>query len=64
MRESKDSTWQSILKLKVPGSVKYFIWRACYDILPTRMNLMQRKVVDSNICRIYERETKSIIHAL
>lgn len=37
---------------------------ACHNTLPTRVNLFQRKMVDTNRCPICERESESIIHAL
>jgi hypothetical protein len=31
--------WKAIWALQVPNSVKLFIWRACHNILPTRLHL-------------------------
>lgn len=38
-KSKEDPNWQAIWRLKIPRSVKYFIWRAHHNILPTRMNL-------------------------
>ncbi|XP_042969115.1 uncharacterized protein LOC122301804 [Carya illinoinensis] len=56
--------WKSIWKLKVQGVVKHFLWKACHDLLPTRMNLVKRKIIDSSLCPICEREEESTVHAL
>lgn len=32
--------WASLLNLNIPNKVKVFAWRACNDILPTKMNLV------------------------
>lgn len=37
-----DKYWKILWKLNVPGFVKYFLWKACYDILPTKLNLYKK----------------------
>ena len=38
--------WSGIWKLKVPGKIKHFLWRACTNCLPTKENLLKRKNCD------------------
>lgn len=57
-------TWKSLWKSNVPGSVKYFLWKACHDLLPTRKNLFIRKEVEGLLCPICEREEELAIHTL
>ena len=39
------SFWKSIWYLKVPNKVKVFLWRACSNVLPTKVNLQKKKTV-------------------
>ena len=36
--------WKKIWELPLPHKVRHFAWQACRDILPTKVNLMCRKV--------------------
>jgi hypothetical protein len=56
--------WKVIWTLRVPNPLKVFMWRACHNLLPTKLNLFKQKVVDSNFCPCCEREEETIIHAL
>jgi hypothetical protein len=56
--------WKLIWKLKVPNVEKNFIWRACHDILPTRDNLVRRKVLTDPSCPICGLEAETPIHLL
>jgi ribonuclease HI len=56
--------WKSIWNLKVPNMEKHFIWRACHDILPTRENLMRRKIVSDPFCPICGLEIETVGHIL
>lgn len=58
------SFWSGIWKLKVPGKVKYFPWRACTNSLPTKANLMKRKIVADSTCHRCGRQPKDIMLAL
>lgn len=42
--------WLGICKLKVSGKVKYFQGRACTNSLPTKANLMKRKIEADSTC--------------
>jgi hypothetical protein len=56
--------WKTIWALGIPNQVKIFLWRACNDVLPTRVNHFQRKVTESK-CSLYcQIEEESTLHAL
>ena len=40
--------WAKLWNLHVPTKIKVFGWRACQDILPTRANLVKRKIIIDN----------------
>ena len=56
--------WKSLWKLKVPNKIKVFGWRACRNILPTRVNLAQRRIIHDNRCEACKIEAETRIHAL
>ena len=43
---------------------KVFGWRACNDILPTKLNLSKQKIIEVEMCPICMRFSESAIHAL
>ncbi|XP_059436609.1 uncharacterized protein LOC132169617 [Corylus avellana] len=56
---------ESILwKLSIPNAAKKIFWRVCQNLLPTKENLLRRKVVKEPFCPISEQELKTILHAL
>ena len=42
--------WKKIWDLPLPHKVRHFAWRACKDVLPTKVNLMRWKVVHDQVC--------------
>ena len=42
--------WKYIWKVNVPYKVHHFTWRACNNILPTKDNLVRRKVLSDSCC--------------
>ena len=56
--------WKVLWNLKIPNKIKVFGWRACADILPTRVNLVRRRVLTYDKCPICLREPENTIHVL
>ena len=56
--------WQKIWKLGVPNKIKLFGWCACQEILPTRVNLAKRKIIEDNLCQCCGREPETEAHIL
>lgn len=44
--------------------VNQFLWKAAHDKLPTRENLLKKKITETDLCLVCERETETTIHAL
>ena len=42
--------WRCIWRIPVPYKIRHFTWRACREILPTKVNLKWRKVVEIDFC--------------
>jgi hypothetical protein len=43
---SSIETWKAIWSINVPNPAKVFLWKAWNNILPSRVNLFKRRVVD------------------
>ena len=56
--------WKSIWQLKVLNEVKVFLWRACSNVLPTKVNLQKRKVLDSPLCDQCKCRGEGVLHAI
>jgi hypothetical protein len=64
-RQPKESViWKQLWSAQVPNAAKNFFWRACHNLLPTKDNLLRRKVVDDPNCPICKREPETVLHAL
>ncbi|KAM5583082.1 hypothetical protein ABKV19_003144, partial [Rosa sericea] len=57
-----DSFWKKFWKCKVPAKVKLCLWKACQDFLPTRSNLVKKKVEVELFCPLCENEEETPLH--
>jgi len=56
--------WGALWKLKIPRKIKIFGWRACHDILPTRVNLAKHKIISDSLCHCCKRLPEDALHAI
>ena len=56
--------WSKLWKLRMPNKIKVFGWRACLNTLPTRANLVRRKIIEEDVCLLCSRESETRVHAL
>ncbi|KAK9993090.1 hypothetical protein SO802_022793 [Lithocarpus litseifolius] len=56
--------WNKVWSLNTPPKVRNFIWRACSDILPTRVNLQRRKVQVDPKCGLCGQQDETTNHVL
>ena len=56
--------WRVLWKLKIPHKVKIHLWRACLNILPTRLSLCRQRVLSDPTCPICNSEDETTTHAL
>ncbi|XP_021737330.1 uncharacterized protein LOC110703860 [Chenopodium quinoa] len=63
MLENFENYWAEIWKLKVTPKVRHFIWKCCFNSLPTRGVLEHRHLLEDPSCPWCGFEKESIIHA-
>ncbi|KAJ9560185.1 LOW QUALITY PROTEIN: hypothetical protein OSB04_005345 [Centaurea solstitialis] len=56
--------WKLIWKSNIPNKVKYFVWRALREILPTQSALQTRGIHVSPLCPLCNRNIENVWHAL
>lgn len=56
--------WKSIWKMKVPGKIKHFLWKACTNLLLTKENLMKCKILQESVCHHCSRDSEDVVHTL
>nr|XP_023904539.1 uncharacterized protein LOC112016250 [Quercus suber] len=56
--------WKGIWSLKVPSKVKNLVWRAVKNSLPTKQNLVRRKVLTDDCCDQCKMQKEDTFHAL
>ncbi|XP_075645055.1 uncharacterized protein LOC142616051 [Castanea sativa] len=48
---AKETFWRTLWSLGISNKIKTFAWRACRNILPTKVNLFQQGVLESATCK-------------
>jgi ribonuclease HI len=56
--------WRRLWNLKLPRYILIFLWRACNNILPTKINLHRRKIVTDQLCPMCNSNAESNGHVL
>ncbi|KAF3965991.1 hypothetical protein CMV_009861 [Castanea mollissima] len=56
--------WNRLWQLCVPSKIKVFGWRACLNILPSKVNLVRWQILKEDRCGLCQRCPESVIHAL
>jgi hypothetical protein len=59
-----NTLWSGIWSMQAPNTIKHFMWRACKNILPTKDNLLRRRVVEDPKCPICSLEVETIYHTI
>jgi hypothetical protein len=63
-RREDSELWGTLWELDTPNADKNFMWRACNGILPTKVNLYRRKIVQDDRCPICNLEGESVCRIL
>jgi len=56
--------WKGIWKLKVPPHIRSLIWGARSESLPTKVNLVKRKLLTDTLSSQCKLELEDTVHAL
>jgi hypothetical protein len=51
-RDDSLQMWGAMWRLPIQNSEKNFLWKACHEILPTKVSLHKRKIVSDKLCPI------------
>lgn len=62
--EKSEGIWNKVWNVKGPKVVQLFLWKACYNILPTKTNLFQRQVSPNPLCPLRGRVEETTGHIL
>ena len=57
------SWWKRLWLLSLPNKIKKFCWKACKGIVPTKLLLFRRIIMDSAICELCGNQEESVDHA-
>jgi hypothetical protein len=61
-KTGENEVWKVCWTSNVPPAVKTFIWRACHNLLLTRINLRRRGVCEDTRCPIFFLEEETVEH--
>lgn len=56
--------WKECWSLKIPNVAKLFLWKAMHNLLPNKMNLINKGVVQNTLSPICELEDETVEHIL
>ncbi|XP_012836236.1 PREDICTED: uncharacterized protein LOC105956874 [Erythranthe guttata] len=57
-------SWKWLWDLNLPNKIKIFLWRCCNNLLPTRQNLTNRKILENSLCEICGAAEEDVLHCL
>ncbi|KAK3188605.1 hypothetical protein Dsin_028166 [Dipteronia sinensis] len=61
---TNNSWWKKLWNLKIPLKIKIFIWKGCFDWIPTLSNLLSRKLPVEDRCPMCRTVGETTLHAL
>ena len=56
--------WRRIWSITLPHKIRHFVWRACCNALPTKNNLMRRKITQEELCEECKGAPETVGHVL
>lgn len=61
---SNSGLWRKLWNLKIPLKVKHFLWRACTHCLPTKDQLLSKRIQLNILCPSCNEYPETTLHAL
>ncbi|KAK7835510.1 cyclic nucleotide-gated ion channel 1 [Quercus suber] len=58
------NVWKAIWSMRIPNRVRTLVWRAGTNSLPTKVNLVRRKILKEDVCTECQTQPEDVIHAL
>jgi len=58
------SIWKGVWSLRIPNRVKTLLWRAGSDTLPSKNNLLRRKIITDDLCLGCKLKSETIFQAI
>jgi hypothetical protein len=62
--KKEGEVWKTCWSMRVPNAIKMFLWRACHNLLPTKVNLLKRGICDNSFCPICLSENETVEHII
>lgn len=62
--QTPSALWHAIWHMKINPKVKFFIWRACQNALPTKENLWKRRILPDPLCDLCRATVETTEHTL
>jgi hypothetical protein len=56
--------WKDIWRVRGPRVLNSFLWKACANVLPTKVNLHRRGVIEDAMCPICSNQPETVCHVL
>nr|XP_023916886.1 uncharacterized protein LOC112028429 [Quercus suber] len=56
--------WRKVWCMQVPHKIHHFVWRACRDVLPTKQNLLKRKIIQEEVYERCKEAPETVGHVL
>jgi hypothetical protein len=62
--KKEGEVWKTCWSLRVPNAIKMFLWCACHNLLPTKVNLLKRGICDNSFCPICLSKNETVEHII
>nr|POF20678.1 putative ribonuclease h protein [Quercus suber] len=61
---ANSNVWKAIWSMRIPNRVRTLVWQARTNSLPTKVNLVRRKILTEDVCTECQTQPEDVLHAL